>query len=137
KDGRINITFNANSDAVTWTSRLDHAAKLALSAPALGERAEVWEIFALPMWHVDATGVPTSASESGLRYQPLPGETLQLAFTQPAAIAGASLAFDRVEVASTVGERAIETTLELRVRSTRGGEHAIGLPAGAELLDAA
>jgi hypothetical protein len=137
KDGRINITFNANSDAVTWTSRLDHAAKLALSTPALGERAEVWEIFALPMWHVDATGVPTSASESGLRYQPLPGETLQLAFTQPAAIAGASLAFDRVEVASTVGERAIETTLELRARSTRGGEHAIGLPAGAELLDAA
>ncbi|WP_426702256.1 hypothetical protein ACPPVV_04395 [Rhodanobacter sp. Col0626] len=136
KDGRIGITFNANSNTVSWTSRLDHAARLALKAPALGERAEVWEIHAAPMWHVDAKGVPTSASDEGLLYQPLPGETLQLAFDQPAAIAGDSLAFDGVQLTSATGERASETTLSLHARSTRGGEHAINLPAGAELLDA-
>jgi hypothetical protein len=136
KDGRIHVTFNANSDEVSWTSRLDHASTLALEAPALGERAEVWEVHAAPMWHVDATGVPTSASDEGLRYQPLPGEKLQLAFSQPAAVAGDSLAFDGVQVGSRAGERATETTLGLRARSTRGGEHAIGLSAGAELLDA-
>jgi hypothetical protein len=136
KDGRINITFNANSNMVTWTSRLDHVAKLALTAPALGEQAEVWQIQAAPMWHVEATGVPTSASDDGLMYQPLPGETLQLAFNQPQAIAGDSLAFDSARVASAAGERASETTLFLHARSTRGGEHAIDLPAGAELLDA-
>lgn len=136
KDGRIGITFNANSDEESWTSRLDHAATLALEAPALGERAEVWEVHAAPMWHVEAKGVPTSASDEGLLYQPLPGEKLQLAFSQPTAIAGDSLAFDGVQVASRAGERATETTLSLRARSTRGGEHAIGLPAGAELLDA-
>lgn len=136
KDGRISITFNANSGAVSWTSRLDHATKLALEAPALGERAEVWEIHAAPMWHVDAKGVPTSASDDGLLYQPLPGESLQLAFSKPAAIAGDSLAFDGAQVTSHAGERATETTLSLRARSTRGGEHAIDLPAKAELLDA-
>jgi len=136
KDGRISITFNANSDEVSWSSRLDHATKLALQAPALGERAEVWAIHAAPMWHVDAKGVPTSASDDGLLYQPLPGESLQLAFSKPAAIAGDSLAFDGVQVTSRAGERATETTLSLRARSTRGGEHAISLPPGAELLDA-
>jgi hypothetical protein len=136
KDGRINITFNANSNSVSWTSRLDHAAQLALKAPDLGERAEVWEIHAAPMWHLDAKGVPTSASDDGLLYQPLPGESLQLAFNQPVAVAGDSLAFDGVQLTSTAGERASETTLNLHARSTRGGEHAIDLPAGAELLGA-
>lgn len=136
KDGSIHVTFNANGDEVSWSSRLDHAATLALQAPPLGERAEVWEIHAAPMWHVDAKGVPTSASDDGLLYQPLPGEKLQLAFSQPAAIAGDSLAFDGVQATSRAGERAVETTLDLRARSTRGGEHAIGVPAGAELLDA-
>jgi hypothetical protein len=136
KDGRISITFNAISGAVRWSSRLDHATTLALKAPALGERAEVWAIHAAPMWHVEAKGVPTSASDDGLLYQPLPGESLQLAFSKPVAIAGDSLAFDGVQVTSRAGERATETTLSLRARSTRGGEHAISLPAGAELLDA-
>ncbi len=136
KDGRLNVTFNAGVRSVRWTSRLDHAAKLALTVPALGERAEVWEVDAAPMWHVDAQGVPTSASDAGLRFQPLPGETLQLAFAQPAAVDGGSLAFDAVGVQSAVGERATETTLSLKARSTRGGEHAIVLPAGAELLEA-
>ncbi|MBN8922090.1 MAG: hypothetical protein BGP10_17555 [Rhodanobacter sp. 68-29] len=136
KNGRIDVTFNTSSRQMRWTSRLDHATKLALTAPALGERAEVWEVVAAPMWHVDAQGVPTSASDDGLRFQPLPGETLQLGFSQPVAIDGGSLAFDAVDVQADTGERSTETTLALTARSTRGGEHAIALPAGAELLEA-
>jgi hypothetical protein len=136
KDGRISVTFNANSNVVRWSSRLDHAAQLSLQAPALAERAEVWEVHAAPMWHVEAKGVPTSASNDGLRFQPLSGESLQLALSQPVAVAGDSLAFDRVQLNSTAGERASEITLNLRARSTRGGEHAISLPEGSELLDA-
>jgi hypothetical protein len=136
KDGRISVTFNANSNVVRWTSRLDHTAQLSLQAPALGERAEVWEVHAAPMWHVEAKGVPTSASNDGLRFQPLPGESLQLALSQPVAVAGDSLAFDSVQLTSATGERASEVMLSLQARSTRGGEHAISLPAGSELLDA-
>ena len=136
KDGRISVTFNAKSNVVRWSSRLDHAAQLSLKAPALGERAEVWEVHASPMWHVEAKGVPTSASSDGLRFQPLPGENLQLALSQPAAVAGESLAFDSVQLDSTAGEHASEITLNLHARSTRGTEHAISLPSGSELLDA-
>lgn len=136
KDGRINITFKAGESAVSWSSQLDRAAKLTLQAPPLGERVEVWEVAAAPMWHMDAEGVPTSASDDGLRFDPLPGETLQLAVTQPVAVAGASLAIDDARLTVRTGERASELQLDMQVRSTRGGEHAIALPPGSELIEA-
>lgn len=136
RDGAIQVSFHADDPVVTWSSRLDHAATLTLTAPALGERAEVWQVSAAPMWHVEARGVPTSASSYGLRFQPLPGETLTLALSEPKPVDGSSIAFDRVQVSTAAGERASETTLTLAARSTRGGEHAISLPAGAQLLQA-
>jgi hypothetical protein len=136
KDGRINVTFKAGESMVSWSSQLDRSAKITLEAPPLGERSEVWEVGAAPMWHVDAEGVPTSASDDGLRFDPLPGEKLQLAITQPVAMAGDSLAIDGAQLTIRTGERASELQLDLRVRSTRGGEHAIDLPPGSELIDA-
>ncbi|WNL47096.1 hypothetical protein RKE25_05520 [Dyella sp. BiH032] len=135
-DGRLGVTFNGNQSEVRWTSRLDRTDKLELKAPALGERAEGWEVQAAPMWHVDSDGVPAGHEDGSLFFLPLPGETLRLTMTQPKAVTGDSLAFDEVRVASAVGDRATETTVHLLARSTRGGEHAIALPASAELLEA-
>lgn len=135
-DGRIGVTFNGGQDEVSWTSRLDRAEKLELKAPALGERAEAWQVQAAPMWHVDSQGVPASQEDGALAFRPLPGEVLHLTASQPTAIEGDSLAFDEVRTESAIGDRATETVLRLLARSTRGGEHAIVLPPGAELLEA-
>ena len=134
-DGRIGVTFNGNQDEVSWTSRLDRADKLELRAPALGERAEIWEVQAATMWHVEGSGVPVG-QDGALTYQPLPGEVLHLAMSQPKAVTGDSIAFDEFRAESAVGDRATEVTVRLLARSTRGGEHVIVLPAGAELLEA-
>jgi hypothetical protein len=136
ENGRIKVTFNAGQANVAWTSRLDQTASLRLKAPALVERAEIWQLHAAPIWHVEATGVPLSSSNDGLRFEPLPGETLSLAMTRPKPVDGDSLAFDSVSASSNVGDRATETTLTVIARSTRGGEHTIALPAGTQLLDA-
>ncbi|HWU77943.1 MAG TPA: hypothetical protein VN043_15700 [Rhodanobacter sp.] len=136
RDGRINITFKAGQSTVSWDSQLDHSADITMKAPSLGTRSEVWEVVAAPMWHVAASGVPTSASDDGLRFDPLPGEKLQLAITRPTAMAGDSLAVDSVQLSSSIGERASDLQLNLHARSTRGGEHAIDLPAGSTLLGA-
>lgn len=135
-DGRIGVTFNAGEDRIRWTSRLDTSDNLALTAPGLGDRAEEWVLQAAPIWHLQAKGVPANLSDDGLRYLPLPGESLQVAISRPQAMAGDSLAFDEVTVRSGAGDRATETVLVLKARSTRGGEHAIGLLPGAELLEA-
>jgi len=136
RDGRIGITFNAGQDTVEWNSRLDHADKLLLKAPQLGERAETWVLQAAAILHVDSQGVPGNSGEQGLSFHPLPGEQLQLSISQPRAVAGQSLAFDDVTIDQQTGERATDTTMSLRIRSTRGGEHAIAIPAGASLLSA-
>ena len=136
QNGRISVTFNAGQSSVAWTSRLDHADSLQLKAPALDQRAEIWQLLPAPIWHVETKGVPVSDSGNGLRFEPLPGETLALAITRPQPVEGDSLAFDSVSASSSVGDRATETTLDLIARSTRGGEHAITLPAGTALMDA-
>ncbi|OOG63958.1 hypothetical protein B0E46_08480 [Rhodanobacter sp. B04] len=136
RNGRIDITFKAGESVVSWESQLDRSAGITLHAPPLDERAEVWKLGAAPMWHVDAKGVPTSDSDDDLRFDPLPGESLRLAITRPVAIAGDSLAIDSMQLTSSTGERASELVLNVRARSTRGGEHSIDLPLGSELLDA-
>jgi hypothetical protein len=135
-DGRIGVTFNAGQDTVEWNSRLDHVDKLVLKAPELGERAEVWVLQVAAILHVDSEGVPGSSSDDGLGFHPLPGEQLQLTISRPTAVAGQSVAFDEVTIDQQSGARANDTTVTLRIRSTRGGEHAIVMPAGATLLSA-
>lgn len=137
QNGRISVTFNAGQQIVSWTSRLDHADNLQLTAPALGERAEIWQLHPATIWHVETKGVPAGGSDDGMVFEPLPGETLSLAVTRPKPVEGDSLAVDSVTAINNVGDRATETELALLARSTRGGEHAITLPAGTELLDAA
>jgi hypothetical protein len=136
QNGRISVTFNGGQSTVVWRSRLDHADNLQLTAPALDQHAEIWQVHPATIWHVEAKGVPVSDSSDGLRFEPLPGETLALAITRPTPVEGDSLAFDNVRASSHVGDRATETSLDLVARSTRGGEHAITLPAGTTLLDA-
>jgi hypothetical protein len=136
QNGRISVTFNGGQNSVSWTSRLDHADHLQLTAPALDQRAEIWQLHPAGIWHVDAKGVPVSDDSDGQRFEPLPGETLALAITRPAPVEGDSLAFDSVGATSNAGDRATETSLNLLARSTRGGEHAITLPSGTVLLDA-
>jgi hypothetical protein len=135
-DGRIGVTFNAGDNEVSWTSRLDHADALKITAPSLADHAEVWQVHASPIWHVQMQGVPVGDHGDGLGFQPLPNETLQLTISRPKAVEGGSLAFDRVNATVNVGDRATETELTLLARSTRGGEHAIALPVGTELLGA-
>ncbi len=136
RDGHIKVTFNARTNRVRWSSRLDPSAAITLTAPPLDQRAEEWTVDAAPMWHLQASGVPPSRSVEALVFQPLPGERLQLAVSRPVAVPGDSLAFDSAVLSSSAGERSAQTTLTLRGRSTRGGEHAIGVPKGAQLLRA-
>ena len=51
------------------------------------------------------------------------------------AAAGSTLAFDSVELSTTLGNRSATTTLALKYRSTRGAQHVITLPDGAVVTD--
>lgn len=139
QDGKVLLSFGGDQSQLTWASRLDPAPSVALTAPPLADRAEVWKVVQNPTWHAQFSGVPeVQSAESGAKwtheFRPLPGETLTIALTRPDAVAGRSIAIDSVTVASSAGLRALDTQLTFTLRSTQGGEHAIALPAGAEVL---
>lgn len=124
-----------------WDSKLDKAETLTLTAPPLGERAEVWIVRVGSTWHFESSGVPAIAEAPGnaqgehrFEFHPLPGEQLVLRVTRPEPAQGASRAIDRVSVVRSPAQRASETTLSLTVRASQGGEQAITLPKGAELV---
>lgn len=133
--GRVRITFDAGQDEAGWSSTLDPGGTLALAAPPLGERAETWEIGSAPLFHLAFAGVPETAGDGTAHvFRPLPGETLKVAVTRPAALPGDSIAFDDVALRTNRGAHASDSILTLGSRSTRGGEQTIELPRGATLL---
>ncbi len=135
--GRVQIVFDSEQGQVSWSSTLDPTSALALHAPAFGERAETWQVGAAPLLHPVFSGVPESSEDApdGVHvFHPLPGETLQVKVTRPVALSGDSIAFDQVTLDATRGDRALESTLTLNARSTRGGEQGVDLPRDAQLL---
>ncbi|MEO6688231.1 MAG: hypothetical protein ABIS07_15395, partial [Dokdonella sp.] len=136
------VALGEGSSSTTWNSSLDRGDSLVLTAPKLGDRAEVWHILVSPTWHVEFSGVPgvvLSAAEDmhddrDFEFHPLPGESLTLKVSKPQAAQGASRALDAVRLSHEVGQRAANSALTLTIRASRGGEHAITLPAAAEVL---
>lgn len=137
EDGRITVAFAAGQSSLGWRSQLEIGDRLALTAAPLERIAEHWQLQVGPLWHVQVDGVPEidQPNPAGQRsFRPLPGETLSLAIERPAALPGASVAIDAADLRYAPGQRAADATLQLDLRSTRGGPHVLALPPQAELI---
>lgn len=140
--GQVELPVPDGAGSAQWQGSLDKADTFTLTAPALSDHAEVWEISASPLWHLGFEGVPESAPRSGdaaddwqvFRFHPLPGETLKVTVSRPSAAAGATRAIDALRLQSRFGQRAGEHALNLTVRASQGGDHTIVLPDSAEVL---
>lgn len=142
REGKVVVALADGDDEARWSSDLDKSETLVLTAPALADHAEVWRIVANPTWHVEFEGVPQSAITDNamtddyreFEFHPLPGETLTLRVTRPAAVEGATRAIDALRLRSEFGQRAASHVLQFDMRASQGGEQSLMLPAGAELL---
>ena len=145
QNGKVPVAIGEGAASMSWQSTLDKGESLALTAPPLADRAEVWRVVVSPTWHVEFSGVPgvgLDANENpnefrNFEFHPLPGETLTLRITRPAANQGAARAIDQVNLRSDVGQRAATHTLSFALRASQGGDQAIVLPKDAELLGVA
>lgn len=137
--GQVLLSFGADESETSWNSTLTRGEAVELVAPALGDRAEVWSVVLSPTWHAQFDGLPEARAQapSGQwvhEFHPLPGEKLRIALSRPEAVAGKSIAIDDVVVETEASRRALDTSLQISLRSTQGGEHSIQLPSGAEVL---
>jgi hypothetical protein len=66
-------------------------------------------------------------------WQPWPGEKVSIAVSKPAGVPGRTLTIDHSALVLRPGTRSTDATLTLTLRSSRGGQHVVTLPPGAEL----
>ncbi|WP_422010803.1 hypothetical protein [Roseateles sp.] len=137
-DGGVASLQLGGDDDTVVESTLTPTETLTLVAGREPNQVERWTLDASAQWHVDASGLAATALQQGGQWQPewrpWPGETLKLAVRKPAGVAGQTLTLDSVRTTIDPGERSTDLQLDLKLRASLGGPHAIQLPAGAELL---
>lgn len=138
-DGRAQINLAPQVGEIVWQSTLAERSPIALRAAEAVQWVEVWRLDASPIWHVDADGLApvlrADPSAPPLReWRPWPGEAVTLDVIRPEGVPGQTLTIDTSELWISPGLRATDGSLEMTVRSSRGAQHALTLPDGAELL---
>jgi hypothetical protein len=142
RDGRgvVQVNLGPQDTETSWHGTLTPAATLALQAPADVPWLESWLVQESPLWHLTKAGIPPIHGADGARgitaYRPWPGESLTLSLVRPTGVDGRTLTVDGVAIAATPGLRSTDVTLDLRLRASRGAQHPVRLPAGAELIAA-
>ncbi len=138
-DGQINLTIGSNQSSVRWESDLQRAESITLTAADRDDVIEVWQIAQTPLWQLRIDGVPRTpldASDGGgwlLTYYPRRGETLTVAPHRPEPVVGSTVAIDNVSLRQQVGQRSVDTRLEMTLRASRPEQHSLALPEAAEV----
>ena len=134
--GRVAVNLPPNVNELSWRSVMEPREAVVLKSPDEGDWAEVWQVDASPLWHVEPEGIPAIHSDEDAtvkEWRPYPGESLTLKILRPEAVPGATLTIDQSLLVLSPGLRLTEATLNLTIRSSLGGQHFLTLPAGAEL----
>ncbi len=138
KDGSVHVNMGPKVREIRWNSTLKTENNIALKAPSNVAWTETWILDASPIWHCDLKGIPVvhhqdQAGQWRPEWRPWPGEGVSIRVTRPAAIPGQSVTIDSAKLTFTPGERFDKAALALSLRSSKGGQHRIGLPEGANL----
>lgn len=136
-DGVAEVQLGAEEELVLL-SRLPVQAGLQLKALERPQQVEAWSLAVSPQWHVQFEGLaPSAHHQQGQwqpQWQPWPGEQLRLRIQRPAGAAGQILTLDGLATDISPGRQATDYAVTLRLRSSLGGDQALQLPTGAELL---
>lgn len=140
REGRVQINLPPEQPQLEWLSVLEQSDRIELKAAETGDFVEVWRLQAAPIWHIEAAGIPVihhydPVGDWTPEWRPWPGETLILAISRPVGVAGQITTIDQSTLRLQPGERLSDVRLELAVRSSRGTDHTLTLPATAELVE--
>jgi hypothetical protein len=121
-----------------WESVLEKRPEIELTAPDTTAWIELWQVDVSPIWHLVPAGIPVVHHQDPQgrwlpTWRPWPGEQLTLAITRPEGVAGPTLTVDRTHLQISPGQRATDTSLDLTLRSSQGGQHTLTLPEDARL----
>ncbi len=134
--GRVLVSMAPGELQFSWRSRLERLDQWQITAQPSEQHIESWHVVSSPQWHVDMAGVPLVATENMTDdyddyfehiYMPRPGESLNIAVSRPAAVAGEALSIDAINNTYTVGKRTTKTITKINYRATQGGRFEVNL----------
>jgi hypothetical protein len=139
-DGKVQVSMDAGAYSVSWSSNLPRTSPLQLTVTDAVPWTEVWQFTVGSVWHAVFEGLPESefGGESyGVRtawFHPRGGESLMVYAERPEGVDGDTLAFDAVDLQTTLGARTRDSNLSLQYRSTRGAQQQLTLPPDAQVV---
>lgn len=134
--GKAQLNFPPQAKEMSWKSVLDQRSPIVLTAPSASAWTELWRLDMSPIWHAEFAGIPVVHADAKSKlpeWRPWPGESATLAVSRPEGIAGSTLTIDASTYELRPGLRATDATLTLSMRSSRGAQHTLVLPEGAQL----
>ena len=138
EEGRALVNLAPDQGVLTYTSRLETAPRVQLTAPRAVPWTEIWILDASPIWHCALEGIAVvhhqdAAGHWQPRWQPWPGEQVTIHVDRPRAVAGQLKTIDGAALELTPGQRFGRGALNMTVRTHRGGRHTLELPPMANL----
>lgn len=138
KDGKVLINMQARQARLSWRSRIEKTKSITLTASSNRFSTEIWRVNVSPIWHLEYTGIPvikhkTSQGRWAPQWQPFAGEQVILNITRPEGIKGNTLTIEKSQLQVKPGKRSQESTLNLVLRSSQGGQYSLVLPSDADL----
>jgi hypothetical protein len=135
--GKALISLSPNQSQIGWVSVFDRQDTITLTAPNNTKSSEVWRLNASALWHVKTEGIPVVHHQTEGRWlpewRPWPGESVSLHISRPDGVDGQVLTIDRSQLIVTPGQHTTDNQLLLSLRSSRGMQHELVLPLGAQL----
>ena len=138
--GTASLSFAPGDNEIAWESTLAESTTIRLRAdPTTASRwSESWLVQVGAFWHATFTGIPPvrraqASTERVPEWRPWPGEEVHIAIDKPGGVTGRTLTIDASTLNLEPSLRSTQIGLVLELRSSRGTEHTIGLPAGAEV----
>ncbi len=133
------LHFGREDAQAAFDAELPVTPRLTLAAPQLADRpwTETWRLSCSPMWRCAFHGLPPvhtrdpDSAQFEPLWQPWPGETLELGIDKPLGAKGPAVTIDQAQYDVTPGQRLLEATLTLTIRTSQGGTQTLTLPEGA------
>jgi len=138
-NGMVQINMTGKQHHSKWESFLAQTDVIELKHPKTTEWTEIWTVNVSPIFHMEASGIPVILHKQGDRWYPTwhpwPEEQVVLRISRPLAVKGQTMTIEKSRLELRPGQRSTNASLNLTVKSSIGGQHAVNLPLNAVLQE--
>ena len=125
ENGAVAVSLGRDETDKEWSSTLAEQPQIDLTAAVDAPWSEVWVVRCSPIWQCATDGIAPIHHEVDGRleptFRPWPGEKLKVGLSRPGGAVGQSITVDSASLVASPGTRLMSASLDLSVRSSRGG----------------